>query len=38
MPDALADFLLRACDADRLNRFQTAGEMKAALEAVRPVL
>lgn len=35
LPSVLADFLLRACDADRANRFHTAAEMKAALEAVR---
>jgi hypothetical protein len=38
MPDALAEFLLRACAADRSNRFHTATEMKDALEGVRPAL
>jgi uncharacterized protein (TIGR02653 family) len=38
IPDALADFLLKACDADRANRFQTAEEMRAALESARATL
>jgi len=31
----LADFLIKACDPDRDQRFQTAAEMRSALEAVR---
>ena len=31
----LADFLVRACDSDRSNRFQTATEMHSALKSVR---
>jgi uncharacterized protein (TIGR02653 family) len=38
LPSALAEFLLRACDADRANRFHAAVEMKTALEAVRTAL
>ena len=34
----LAEFLLRSCATDRTTRFQTAAEMKAALEAVRASL
>lgn len=34
----LGDFLLKACANDRDQRFQTAAEMKAALEAVRATL
>ena len=35
LPAPLAEFLLRACAADRSDRFHTAVEMKTALEAVR---
>ncbi|MDW3214980.1 MAG: BREX system Lon protease-like protein BrxL [Ilumatobacteraceae bacterium] len=35
---ALAEFLLRACANDRSERFQTAAEMKSALEEVRSSL
>ena len=35
MNDGLAEFLVRACAPDRSERFQTAAEMKAELEAVR---
>ncbi len=33
--ETLADFLMRACASDRSTRFQTATEMKAALESAR---
>ena len=36
--DTLADFLMRACASDRSTRFQTAAEMKAALESARASL
>jgi uncharacterized protein (TIGR02653 family) len=36
--DDLAHFLLRACASDRSTRFQTAAEMKAALESARASL
>jgi len=36
--DTLADFLQRACASDRTTRFQTAAEMKAALEVSRASL
>ena len=36
--DDLADFLTRACASDRSTRFQTAAEMKAALESARASL
>jgi uncharacterized protein (TIGR02653 family) len=36
--DQLADFLTRACASDRSTRFQTAAEMKAALESARASL
>ena len=35
LSDAIAEFLLKACAADRANRFTTAQEMKSALEAAR---
>jgi uncharacterized protein (TIGR02653 family) len=35
LSDAIADFLLKACAADRADRFTTAKEMKGALEAAR---
>lgn len=35
MSDGLAEFLLQACAIDRQDRFQTAADMKASLEAVR---
>jgi uncharacterized protein (TIGR02653 family) len=35
LSDAIAEFLLKACAADRANRFATAKEMKSALEATR---
>ena len=35
---SLAEFLLRACANDRTERFQTAAEMRSALEAVRALL
>jgi uncharacterized protein (TIGR02653 family) len=35
---SLAEFLLRACANDRTERFQTASEMRSALEAVRASL
>jgi serine/threonine protein kinase len=38
LPDHLAEFLTRACSPDRATRFDTAAEMKAALEAVRAAL
>lgn len=38
VPAELAEFLLRACDADRRNRFHSAAGMKAALEATRAAL
>ncbi len=36
--ETLADFLMRACASDRSTRFQTATEMKAALESARASL
>jgi len=36
--DTLADFLTRACASDRSTRFQTAAEMKSALESARASL
>jgi serine/threonine protein kinase len=36
--DQLADFLTRACASERSTRFQTAAEMKAALESARASL
>lgn len=36
--DQLADFLMRACASERSTRFQTAAEMKAALESARASL
>jgi len=36
--DELADFLTRACASDRSTRFQTAAEMKTALESARASL
>ena len=36
--ESLADFLLRACANDRTERFQTAAEMRSALESVRASL
>jgi uncharacterized protein (TIGR02653 family) len=36
--DQLADFLTRACASDRSTRFQTAAEMKTALESARASL
>ena len=38
MAATFAEFLLRACDADRSIRFQTAAEMETALKAVRDAL
>ncbi len=38
LPGDLADFLLKACANHREQRFQTAAEMKAALEVVRATL
>jgi hypothetical protein len=35
LSDAIAEFLLKACAADRADRFTTAKEMKSALEAAR---
>jgi len=35
LSDAIAEFLLKACAADRADRFTTAEEMKSALEAAR---
>ena len=35
LSDAIAEFLLKACAADRADRFTTAREMKSALEAAR---
>ncbi|GFM18351.1 MULTISPECIES: BREX system Lon protease-like protein BrxL [Mycobacteriaceae] len=35
LPPSVADFLLKACGSDRRQRFQTAAEMKAALETAR---
>ncbi len=35
LPQRLADFLLRACASERAERFTTAAEMRADLEAVR---
>ena len=35
LSDAIAEFLLKACAADRTDRYTTAEEMKSALEAVR---
>jgi hypothetical protein len=35
LSDASAEFLFRACAADRADRFATAKEMKSALEAAR---
>lgn len=38
LPASIADFLLKACGSDRQKRFQTAAEMKSALEAARSSL
>jgi len=38
LPAAVAEFLLKACGSARQQRFQTAAEMKAALEAARSSL
>ena len=38
LSETLAEFLLRACAPERTMRFQTATEMKAALEAARTAL
>jgi uncharacterized protein (TIGR02653 family) len=35
LSDAIAEFLLKACAADRADRYTTAKEMKSALEAAR---
>jgi uncharacterized protein (TIGR02653 family) len=35
LSDAITEFLLKACAADRVDRFTTAKEMKSALEAAR---
>lgn len=35
LPTSVAEFLLKACGSDRRQRFQTATEMKAALEIAR---
>lgn len=38
LPASVAEFLLKACGSDRKQRFQTAAEMKAALEVARSSL
>jgi uncharacterized protein (TIGR02653 family) len=38
LPPSLAEFLLKACASHRSDRFATAAEMRAALEAVRATL
>lgn len=38
MSESLAEFLVRACASDRSTRFQTAAEMKVALESARASL
>ena len=38
LSETLAEFLLRACAPERTARFQTAAEMKAALDAARAAL
>lgn len=38
LSDTMADLLMRACAPDRTTRFQTAAEMKVALEAARSSL
>ena len=38
LSDPLAEFLIRACGPERDERFRTAAEMKAALEAARTSL
>jgi hypothetical protein len=35
LSDAIAEFLLKACAADRADRFTTAKEMKSVLEVAR---
>lgn len=38
LPEGLADFLIKSCAADRSKRFQSAAQMRAALEELRAQL